>query len=238
MLQALSSVKQNLQSAGRELSLLKIFRQFRSEDSVYIPYSEELSEFIQAVKTGYNTLSEMSGSLNIKQITLKSAIDGQAIGLPAFTDMLGACGITEVPDFVTDIKSRGTGSFKVPRQMTPEIAKFLGYLISEGRTTKGDQIWFTNEDEKMVEDFISCAKSGFGVEAKAFDYKECARDVLIFSHALCQFLEKAFDLKIDGRSRDKRVPSQIFSADETIIRAFLSALFEGDGYSFNSIYQL
>ena len=73
-------------------------------------------------------LSEMSGSLNIKQMALKSAIDGQSIALPAFTDMLTACGIIKVPDFVTEIKSKGTGGFKVPREMSPEIARFLGYL--------------------------------------------------------------------------------------------------------------
>jgi len=220
----------NLQNAVRKLSLLKIFRKFTSADSVYIPYSEELSEFIHNVKAGYKTFSEMSGSLNIKELAIKSAIDGQAMAIPAFTKMLDECGISDVPDFVTRVKSRGTGFINVPREMSPEIARFLGYLISEGRTTKGDQIWFTNEDEKMLEDFISCARDGFGVEAKAFSYKEGTRDVLIFSHALCQFLEKAFGLKIDGSSKEKSVPPQIFSADREIISAFLSSIFEGDGY--------
>ncbi|MFA5142715.1 MAG: chromosome segregation protein SMC [Candidatus Omnitrophota bacterium] len=220
----------NLQKTGRKLDLLKIFQKFKNEDSVYIPYSEELLEFIYSVKAGYKTLSEMSGSLNIKQLTLRSAMDGQAIALPALTGMLGECGITEVPDFVTIVKSKGTGSFSVPREMTPEIARVIGYLISEGGSAKGNQIWFVNEDEKMVEDFIACAKAGFGVEAKAFNYKKCAKAVLIFSHALCQFLEKAFELKIDGLSKDKKVPSQIFAADQEIITAFLSSLFEGDGY--------
>ncbi|MFA4981675.1 MAG: chromosome segregation protein SMC [Candidatus Omnitrophota bacterium] len=220
----------NIQNAGRKLNLLQIFRKFKSEDLVYIPFSEDISEFIRSVKTGYNTLSEMSGSLNIKQLALSSAMDGQAISLPALSTMLSECGISEVPDFITTIKSRGTGSVNVPRKVTPEIARFLGYLISEGRTTKGDQIWFVNEDEKMIEDFILCAKAGFGVDAKVFNYKKRAQDVLIFSHALCQFLEKAFDLKINGLSGEKRVPPQIFAADHKIITAFLSSLFEGDGY--------
>ena len=114
--------------------------------------------------------------------------------------------------------------------MTAEIARFLGYLISEGRTTKENQVWFVNEDKKIVEDFISCAKAGFDVEAKVFNYKKCAYDVLIFSGALCKFLEKAFDFKISGLSKDKTVPPQIFSGEEKIITEFLSALFEGDAY--------
>ena len=144
----------NLQKTGRRFKFLQIFSRFNNEDSVYIPHSEEISEFIRSIKAGYDTLTEMSGSLNIKHLALKSVMDGQSISLSVFARMLGECGITEVPDFITTIKSRGTGSIKVPREITPHISRFLGYLISEGRSTKGDQIWFVNEDENIVEDFI------------------------------------------------------------------------------------
>jgi chromosome segregation protein len=218
------------QDANNELALFEIFKKFNESDSVYIPHSEELAEMVGSLRGEYRTLTEMSGFSDIKYIALRSFFDGQAINASNFTRLLEKNGISEIPDSVRTVKSKGTGSFALPRKIDNSIARFLGYIISEGRTTKGDQIWFTNEDEKMLEDFISCAKDGFGVEAKAFDYKKCSRDVLIFSHALCQFLEKAFDLKIDGLSRDKKVPPQIFSADETVIRSFLSTLFEGDGY--------
>jgi chromosome segregation protein len=219
-----------IQNADNKLALLEILKKFKEEDSVYIPYSEELAETVGSLKESHRTLAGMSEFSGIKYIALRSFIDGQAMSVPNFTRILEKNGIVELPGSVKAIKSKGSGSFTLPRKINTDIAKFLGYIISEGRTTKGDQIWFTNEDEKMVEDFILCARSGFGVEARAFDYKECARDVLIFSHALCQFLEKAFELKIDGRSMDKKVPGQIFSADEAAVKSFLSALFEGDGY--------
>jgi chromosome segregation protein len=218
------------QNTNNELQLFEILKKFRAEDSVYIPYSEELANEVSSLKEKHGNLSGMSASSGVKYTALKSFLAGQSINAANFVRILESEGVKDIPDSIDTIKSSGTGSFTLPRRINADMAKFLGYLISEGRTTKGDQIWFVNEDEDTVRDFVSSAKTSFGVEAKVFNYRDCAKDVLIFSHALCQFLEKAFELKIDGCSRDKKVPPQIFSADETVISSFLSALFEGDCY--------
>jgi len=213
-----------------DLNLFGIFKKFNESDSVYIAHSEELAEVVCQMRLGYETLSEMGSSSGVKDIVLRSFLEGQAINVSNFTRLLEAGGITDIPNAVTTVKSKGSGKFVLPRKMDDNIARFLGYLISEGRTTKGDQIWFVNEDNAVVDDFVSSANAGFGVEAKVFNYKKCAKDVLIFSHALCQFLDKAFDFKIGGLSKDKKVSAQIFSADDEIVKSFLSGLFEGDGY--------
>ncbi len=215
-----------------ELELFKILKGFTNSDSIYLPFSEELSEFARSLKSKYKTLSEMADSCGIKYTALKSVLDEQAISLPNFMDLLEKNGITDLPDFVNFIKAKGSdaGGFVLPRKINTHIARFLGYIISEGRTTKVNQVWFVNEDEEVVKDFVLTAHAAFGVKAKVFRYKKTCRDVLIFSHALCQFLEKAFGLIVGSRSKDKKVPPQIFSADQTIITSFLSSLFEGDAY--------
>jgi len=216
--------------SNSRLNLLEIFKKFKEEDQVYLPYSEELADFLLSLKSCFDNFNEMADSTSVKVTALKTAIDGQSINIANFVKVLECANIREVPDFVTRIKSRSSGEITLPRKVTPEIARFLGYLISEGRTTDSNQVRFVNEDREVVADFIACAREGFGVEAKAFNYKDCAQDVLIFSSVLCQFLEKAFDLKNEGVSREKNVPPQIFNADNRIIAAFLSASFEGDGY--------
>ena len=213
-----------------KLDLFNIFKKFIAEDSVYLPYSEELACIVHSIKEKYASLVEMSGASGVRHLALKSFFDGQSMNIVNFTKLLETNGITEVPGSVSSVKSSGTGSFTLPREMNTDIARFLGYMISEGRTTKSDQIWFVNEDEDVVRDFISSAKKGFGVEAKTFSYKKCAKDVLIFSHALCRFMERAFEFKVEGLSKDKVIPPQIFSAGDDVIGAFLSALYEGDGY--------
>ncbi len=219
------------EKSSNKLDLFNIFKKFTAEDSAYLPYSEELAGIAHTIKEKCSRpVAGMGGASNIKQPFLKSFFDGQSINIVNFIKLLESGGIMEIPDSVNAVKSSGTGSFALPREMTADIARFLGYMISEGRTTKSDQVWFVNEDESVVKDFVSSVKAGFGVEAKTFNYKKCAKDVLIFSHALCRFMERAFEFKVEGFSKDKVVPPQLFSAGEDIIGSFLSALYEGDGY--------
>ncbi|MBI4336136.1 MAG: AAA family ATPase, partial [Candidatus Omnitrophica bacterium] len=214
-----------------QINPLEVFEKFKIEDHVYVPYSQEMSNFITSLKTnyGYDSYRDMSDSLNVNHVAIKSALSRQAINAANFTAILKNAGGSNIPRFINSLKSKGS-EITLPRQITARIARFLGYLISEGRTTKEDQVWFVNEDEKVVGDFILCAKEGFGVQAKVFNYKRRAKDVLIFSHVLCKFLEKAFDFGISTLSKDKVVPPQIFNCDKDIIAEFLSTLFEGDAY--------
>ncbi|MDD2703417.1 MAG: LAGLIDADG family homing endonuclease [Candidatus Omnitrophica bacterium] len=218
------------QRANSVLDLFSVLRRFEREDLMYVAYSEDVSEFLRSVKSRYKSLSEMSDSSGVDYQAIKSALDGQAMNVSHFMDLLQRNNIASVPDFVTKLKSRSSGEITLPRNMDNSLARFLGYLFAEGRTTKGSQVWFVNEDTAVVDDFTRCARASFGVEAKSFDYKKGTKDVIIFSQALCQFLEKAFEFGIESSSGEKRVPPQIFSGDSEIIASFLSALFEGDGY--------
>jgi intein/homing endonuclease len=213
-----------------EFDLFQILKKFSYKDRMYVSYSQELSDFLSSIKSNYATYIDMSNTLKINQLAVKSALDGQAMNITGFVTILENAKISEIPGFVKSLKSRSSGQISLPREMNTAIARFLGYLISEGRTTKENQVWFVNADKQVIEDFISSAYSAFGVEAKEFNYKKCATDVLIFSAALCKFLEKAFDFKVGSLSKEKRVPAQIFKSGSGIIREFLSALFEGDAY--------
>ncbi|MBM3244011.1 MAG: hypothetical protein FJZ12_04185, partial [Candidatus Omnitrophica bacterium] len=200
------------------IDLMDTLARFTDKDNVYIPYSYELDNLVASFASG------TGNSL------VKSCLSEQAISVPNFISLLKNNGINEIPDFVQTLKSRSSGQINLPRKMDNYIARFLGYLISEGRTTKENQVWFVNEDEKIISDFINCTSNSFGVEARTFNYKKGVKDVLVFSSVLCKFLEKAFDFTISGYSKDKAVPGKIFNCDNKIISEFLSALFEGDGY--------
>ncbi|PIP19580.1 MAG: hypothetical protein COT38_02360 [Candidatus Omnitrophica bacterium CG08_land_8_20_14_0_20_41_16] len=216
--------------ASSKLNLWEIFQKFTEGDLTYIPSSQELVDLLVKDRVNYITNAGISNAAGISRTAVTSAISGQAMSIPNFVKLLKISNITEIPDFISHIKSRSSGQIRLPRQIDTSVARFLGYIISEGRTTQSNQVWFVNEDEKMVEDYIACARKAFDVQAKVFNYKECAKDVIIFSAALCKFLEKAFDLKFNSISKDKVVPGPLFNCGNEIIREFLSALFEGDGH--------
>jgi chromosome segregation protein len=204
------------------LDMMSIFESVTHKNNLYVPYSQEFEDFIMSIR------HQLAGSHSTAVSSLRS---GQAINVVDFTDVLKKEGIKDVPNFVTALKSRSRGRIKLPREINASLARFLGYIVSEGRITGSNQVWFVNKESGVVNDFVACASESFGVEAKVFDYKDCARDVIIFSAALGIFLEKAFGIKKNGGSRDKIVPPQLFGAAQDIIGEFLSSLFEGDGYA-------
>lgn len=219
-----------LSHSNPETDLFKILSRFKNEDLMYIPYSDGMHDFLNSDSSFYHSRANRPAVTENIPGAVKSALAGQAMNVSNFMALLDSADMREIPAFVTALKSRSSGEITLPREMNTSIARFLGYLISEGRTTNENQVWFVNEDSKVVDDFISSARNGFGVEAKVFNYKDNAKDVLIFSAALCKFLEKAFDFKLGGLSKEKVVPSLIFRSNNEIISEFLSSLFEGDGY--------
>ncbi len=213
-----------------KFDLFQILKKFSYKDRMYVPYSQELSNFLSSIKTNYATYADMSNTLKINQLAVKSALDGQAMNITSFVTILENAKISEIPEFVKSLKSRSSGKIILPREMNTAIAKFLGYFVSEGWVNKNGQIWFVNGEEAVINDYILNTKSAFSVETHIFNHGPNAKDVIIYSSALGKFLEKAFGLVIGSRSKDKKIPSQIFSSNNETITSFLSALFEGDGY--------
>ncbi|MBI4981911.1 MAG: hypothetical protein HZC15_02005 [Candidatus Omnitrophica bacterium] len=213
------------------LDQLEILKRFSQKDNLFIPYTQELSEFISLVGDKLKIQNSSFREIQSKEIIVRSVISSkQSVNVFNFVNLLKENNISILPEFVQELKSRSSGTINLPLRMNNGIARFLGYLISEGRTNKTNQVWFTNEEDAVVKDYQDKAKASFGVEAKVFNYKKNAKDVLIFSSALVKYLEKAFDFKVDGISKDKKVPSQLFYAEEQVVAEFLSGLFEGDGY--------
>ena len=107
---------------------------------MYVPYSQELSDFLSSIKTNYATYADMSNTLKINQLAVKSALDGQAMNITSFVTILENAKISEIPEFVKSLKSRSSGKIILPREMNTAIAKFLGYFVSEGWINKNGQI--------------------------------------------------------------------------------------------------
>lgn len=200
----------------------RILKRFQRKDLMYIPFSANLERFLERNNTQAKHTAYAS--------CVKSTTAEQAVNTVDFCSMLEDIGCGQIPEFVDSLKSRSSGRIRLPGRVNRPVARFLGYLLAEGRTTKENQVWFVNEDRAIIKDYIECAQEAFAAEAKEFHYKESASDVIIFSHALCQYLEKAFGIGIGSRSSEKKIPELIQHAGLEATGEFLSALFEGDAY--------
>jgi intein/homing endonuclease len=102
------------------------------------------------------------------------------------------------------------------------LAAVIGYWVSEGC---GGRVSITNQDPQILDLCQSVLSRLYGADAviRKTEYVECRR--YMANHHFNILLGGTLNQKSAG----KRIPQHILSSPKTIQRAFLSALFEGDG---------
>ncbi len=208
----------------------ELLDKIKPEDSIYIPYQEELIALFRAFKDEKNvTWKEASSLLNLPYMTLKSYLDHQSINAAyLIRGLLSAgCSDLEIISRIKTITSNGKIT-RFPFENSPEFARFLGYLLAEGRLADSSQIWFTNGDSEIVADYVSLVHSLFGENPLIREYKKGCWDVIIFSEPLRKLLAK---LGMAKQTEHKYISNAFFShSGEKEIAELLNGLYCGDGY--------
>ena len=79
-------------------------------------------------------------------------------------------------------KSSGSAAgVSLPESFTPDLARFCGLLIAEGRSTNANQIRFVNSDRAINDEFEKLSSDLFDVKVSRQQYKPLAEDGLIYS---------------------------------------------------------
>lgn len=115
-----------------------------------------------------------------------------------------------------------TQDHKLPEQMTPTLALFMGYLTSEGYIGK-DRIGFYNIDQKFMNEYCSALESEFEIHREPI-----VRTEVCFGSLLVNKYLSEIGLTPD-RSATKRVPWSIFEASHESRLAYIRGCFNGDG---------
>jgi recombination protein RecA len=107
------------------------------------------------------------------------------------------------------------------------MAALLGYLVAEGTLTSPHKIRFTNKDADVVADYLALVERHFpGTEVRCYNGQEY--DILQPA-ALREILRQDYGLDL-VTAHGKSVPRAVRTGGHKAQRAFLSALFEGDGW--------
>jgi recombination protein RecA len=104
-------------------------------------------------------------------------------------------------------------------------AVMLGYLIAEGSLGQRHSVNFTSWDPEVSSEYTRIVEQLFDVTVKHNDDKEH----VVHNTAWRTLLAEKYDLGY-GNAADKYVPSCVRVGGHKSQRAFLSALFEGDGW--------
>ncbi|MFN2595565.1 MAG: LAGLIDADG family homing endonuclease, partial [Actinomycetota bacterium] len=109
--------------------------------------------------------------------------------------------------------------------ISEDEAVFLGYLVAEGTLSESHRVSFTNWDIEVGAEFTALAESLFVTKVRNYYNKEYR----VSGKALREQLAEHYGLDY-VTAIGKKVPHCIRVGGHKIQRAFLSALFEGDGW--------
>ena len=113
---------------------------------------------------------------------------------------------------------------KVPKELTKDLAYFIGSIIGDGSMRQKNQVIFTTADDETVSFMTKFVKDSFDREFKSRNGKY---DYVIYGKEIRHFLNS---IGLDNvKSNEKKVPDLIFKAPREIVASFLQGLFDTDG---------
>ncbi len=109
--------------------------------------------------------------------------------------------------------------------LSEDEAVMLGYLVAEGTLSSRDAIYFTNWNSEVSSEYTRIVEGLFGVKVKNYDDKEFH----IHDAELRRLFAEKYGLDY-VKAVEKKIPACVRTAGHKAQRAFLAALFEGDGW--------
>ncbi|HZS75709.1 MAG TPA: LAGLIDADG family homing endonuclease [Ktedonobacteraceae bacterium] len=112
-------------------------------------------------------------------------------------------------------------TIRIPERMTPELARWLGYLIAEGDVRPDGTVRFSNHEEELRSDYASLTEQLFGIKPRSY-----TGVVQLNSAALADFLNY---LGYKTGAYNKEIPWSVLQSSRECVLEFLAGYFAGDG---------
>lgn len=134
-------------------------------------------------------------------------------------------------DFLEGARLRGKSGNNLifKKKTTPQIAQLLGFIITDGSllSTEG-RVKLCQIDINLILDYINIINSEYKTNV-TFGYNGAEASVM--SIPLRYILHKYYNIPLGKKVFTVEVPKQVFySQDKEVLKAFISGLFDGDGY--------
>ena len=113
--------------------------------------------------------------------------------------------------------------------ITEEEAFLLGSFVSEGYIND-ERVGFSNVNAEFVEEFERCLSKAHTGSYCAYERKlRSGKTITEFQIHNREFIGRVKDLGFNHKAEEKEIPQVVLRSSKKIQRAFLKALFEGDG---------
>jgi stage V sporulation protein R len=120
---------------------------------------------------------------------------------------------------------------RLPGIVDEALGSILGYLVGDGHISLVKRnLGLTSGDWEQIESFVHLMRSTFDVDV-VVKRDEGRWRALVHAGALAEFLIEWVGLTHGFSAREKQVPSCVRRSPASVVRAFLRALFDCDGYA-------
>jgi stage V sporulation protein R len=177
------------------------------------------------------TVADVAASADVCAKTVHRYRRGENIVVN--TDVIAAALIEyERPDnLAVPLSVNKRAPLRLPLRVDARVGAFLGYLIGDGHVSRAKRnLGLTTGDEPQAVAFLTLAKDLFDITA-SIGLDEGRWRVLLHSQHLSDFMIEFFGLTHGPSARDKSIPDAILRSPEPVVRAFLRAYFDCDGYA-------
>jgi len=119
----------------------------------------------------------------------------------------------------------------LPTAVDVRLGAFLGYMVGDGHISRVKRcLGLTTGDHEQAATFVDLAEQLFGLTPRM------KRDggrwrVLLHARELSDFLTDGLGLTHGPSAREQKVPDLVLRSPAPVVRAFLQALFDCDGYA-------
>jgi len=234
------AVPRRLNLSNEDKLFTELLDNISSDDRLYVPYKREVEEIVRKTKAENDeTWTEFAENADVPFNALRGIRDNQSCNFAYLVKILRYCGLEdrELTSIIEEVCPKNSSkTCKIPWENSQKFGRLLGYLLAEGRLAESsNQIWFTNKEESIIENYESLFKSVFGVETSRKKYDKNAYDVLAYSKPAITLLQK-FGISKEGAA-GKHIPDLFLrNTGEKELSGLIEGLYAGDGYvSWNAI---
>jgi stage III sporulation protein SpoIIIAA/intein/homing endonuclease len=152
--------------------------------------------------------------------------NGDFVALQRGQNLFGST--TTLPPFEFVARTNAREDVRTPDTLTPELARYLGYLVAEGTTTERYFTCFCQENQDVASDVSDLVETLFGLtlQPQVRHAGWNRRDYRIPTRKHRAFLAH---LGIDYvRAAGKRIPDCVLRAPKPLVAEFLRGFFEGE----------
>jgi stage V sporulation protein R len=178
------------------------------------------------------TLADVAGGAGVLDTDVRRYREGKRLGAKTTAAIQAAIVEYERPEnLAIPCSVNKRAPIRIPVRVDERVGAFLGYLVGDGHISKvKHNLGLTTGDEEQAVVFHQLAKDLFDVTASmALD--EGRWRVLLHSQHLSDFLIEFFGMTHGPSAATKKIPEAILRSPEPVVRAFLRAYFDCDGYA-------